>query len=220
MLGAVGGFIGQNLMMIIGIITGGAALSSVRYIREYERGVVTRFGKLVRLPNPPPNSDGVKEYSGFVFRIPGLYRVEVVNIRDRTDMLSVDGIERPDKVRGGTAKWRMALTAKWNVAEGYVYSGSKWQIEDLGEFVRGKIESGLSAYMQAVDVSNVHDSAKVYAHTVDRVRDDLLQHGVVWSDLMLKEFARTDSEVQAQATVDGANILAAAIRSASQQAHP
>ena len=108
MFGAVGGFIGQNLMMIIGVITGGAALSSVRYIREYERGVVTRFGKLVRLPDPPPNSDGVKEYSGFVFRIPGLYRVEVVNIRDRTDMLSVDGIERPDKARGGTAKWRMA----------------------------------------------------------------------------------------------------------------
>ena len=45
MFGAVGGFIGQNLMMIIGVITGGAALSSVRYIREYERGVVTRFGK-------------------------------------------------------------------------------------------------------------------------------------------------------------------------------
>ena len=50
--------------------------------------------------------------------------MEVVNIRDRTDMLSVDGIERPDKERGGTAKWRMALTAKWNVAEGVYLAAS------------------------------------------------------------------------------------------------
>ena len=54
----------------------------------------------------------------------------------------------------------------------------------------------------------------------DRVRDDLLAWRCVVDLMPQKEFARTDSEVQAQATVDGANILAAAIRSASQQAHP
>ncbi len=198
-MGGLISLITNNLGTILGILAGGGVLvSSIRYIREYERGVVTRLGRLVRDKNPAPDSDGIREYHGFVLRIPGLWRVSVVNIRDRTDQLSVDGVERVGP-SGRLEKWKLQATVKWHVREGYVYSGCQWQIEDIGEFVRGEIENGLFNILQGTDSAILYSSDQIFEIAKDFIEGRLLVHGVVWTELMVKEFARVDAEVQAQA---------------------
>lgn len=184
--------------ILAAILGGGVLISSIRYIREYERGVVTRFGRLVRDSEPNPDSDGIREYTGFVPRIPGLWRVSVVNIRDRTDQLSVDGVERIG-LSGRLEKWKLQATVKWHVREGYVYSGCQWQIEDIGEFVRGEIENGLFNVLRGTNATLLYNSDEIFDMAEDFIKDRLLVHGVVWTELMVKEFARVDAEVQAQA---------------------
>lgn len=216
-MGVLFTWVSQNLGVLFGVLFGGGAvLTTVRYIREYERGVVTRFGKLVRITDPGPDyvGDGVREYSGFVFRVPGLWRVSVVNVRDRTDQISIDGAERFDS-NGRREKWRNASTVKWHVTEGYVYSSTQWQIEDIGEFVRGMTQGAIHDVMVEEPADVVLRSKQLLELAEERGHDELLEHGITWTQLMIKEFARTDAEVQAQAAIEAAHIQAKAIADAS-----
>lgn len=208
-MGVIVAWISQNFGVLLGVLTGGAVISTFRYIREYERGVVTRFGKLVRIKNPPPEyrGDGVREYKGFVFRIPGLWRVQVINIKDRNDQISIDGVERIDS-SGRREKWRLQATIKWHVREGYVYSSTQWQVDDIGEFARGKTEAALSDVMVTRLADENLSSLDLFTAAESAMREQLLVHGVNWTDLMIKELARTDAEVQAQSIERAANAIA------------
>ena len=185
--------------MIMGVLGGAGGIAgfikSFHIVREYERAVVTGpRGNIVR----DKNTGNVKEYRGVLIRLAGLYRVAVVNIRDRMDQILLDGVMRPT-LDGHAAKCQFAATCKWNVKEGKVYEGCEWQVDDLGEFARGMFQKAIQHYLETNIVSEDPDTDRIFAECEERIRDELLEHGVVWTKLMVNKNAYADAEVQAQA---------------------
>ncbi len=203
-------FISQNLGWIAGILGGAGGVAaffkSFRIVREYERGVVTRWRKVVRDSDPGPDSDGAKEYTGFLFRPLGAYRIEVVNVEERNDSINLDGIERLTR-DGEREKWQLSATIKSRVTPGYVFSASTWKLDDLGEFARGAISSAIQSYLERTPVEDCSRSDLIYVPCESEARAGLLEHGVTWTKLMVNHFARSDAEVQAQAIRKIGNVV-------------
>lgn len=177
---------------------GGVAgfLKSFRIIRVYERAVVTNpRGRIVT----DKQTGKVKEYRGVLIRLAGLYRVAVVNIRDRMDQILLDGVMRPTADGIRKEKWQLAATCKWNVKEGKVYEGCEWQVDDLGEFARGMFQKAIQEYLEETPASQELSALEIFAACEEKVREELLEHGVVWTQLMINKFAMADAEIQAQA---------------------
>ncbi len=192
-------WISQNIGTILGFIAGGggiaAAVKSFRWARPYERIVVTGPRGLIM---DKKNPDKVREYVGFIFRPLGFYRMSLVNIRDRLDNIIVDGVMRPT-ADNHRERWHLSATAEWHVEEGYVYSACEWQIEDIGEFTRGMIQRAILEYLEARPVSMELDTNEIFAICKENVEVELLDHGVVWTRLMVNTNALADSEIQGQA---------------------
>lgn len=192
-------WVSANLGMILGAIgaAGGIAgfVKSFHIVREYERAVVTGpRGKIIR----DKTTGQVKEYRGALIRLAGLYRVEVVNIRDRNDQILLDGVMRPTD-HGHREKWQVAATCKWNVQEGLVYEGSNWQVDDVAEYARGMFQKTIQEYLEENPASHDRGSKALFAACEARAREELLEHGIVWTKLMINKFALADAEIQGQA---------------------
>lgn len=188
-----------NWGMIMGIIgTGGGIagfIKSFHIVREYERAVITGpRGNIVR----DKETGNVKEYRGVLIRLAGLYRVAVVNIRDRMDLILIDGVMRPT-AEDKPAKCQLAATCKWNVQEGKVYEGCEWQVDDLGEFARGMFQKAIQEYLEKTPMTTEPDTDRIFAACEPRIREELLEHGVVWTKLMVNKNALADAEIQARA---------------------
>lgn len=204
------GWIGQNMGMLAGILGGAGGIAaffkSFRIVREYERGVVTRWSKVVRDPNAGPNSDGAMEYTGFVFRLVGAYRIEVLNIEERNDSITLEGIERRTAT-GDREKWQLSATIKSRVTPGYVYSATVWKLDDIGEFARGAISGAIQSYLENTPVDNCFQSDQIFERCEEEARTKLLEHGITWTRLMVNHFARSDAEIQGQAIKAAAQLF-------------
>ena len=189
----------QNLGTIIAALAGAggiaAAVKSFRWARPYERVVVTGPRGLVM---DKTNPDKVREYTGFIFRPLGFYRMSLVNIRDRLDNVLIDGVMRPT-TENHREKWHLAATVEWHVKQGFVYSACEWQISDIGEFARGMFQRAILDYLETATVTMEIDTSVIYDSCEPKIRDELLDHGVVWTRLMVNTNALADSEIQGQA---------------------
>lgn len=188
-----------NWGMIMGVLGGAGGIAgfikSFHIVREYERAVVTGpRGNIVK----DKVTGNVKEYRGVLIRLAGLYRVAVVNIRDRMDLIVLDGVMRPTN-DGLPAKCQLAATCKWNVQEGKVYEGCEWQVDDLGEFARGMFQKAIQEYLEKTPMTDEPDTDQIFAACEPIIREELLEHGVVWTKLMVNKNALADAEIQAQA---------------------
>lgn len=180
-------------------------IKSFHIVREYERAIVTkpRGGTVIR----DKETGDVKEYKGVLIRLAGLYRVVVVNIKDHVDNILLDGVMRPT-ADGNREKWQLAATIKWNIAEGYIYQASEWHLTDIGEYARGRIQDAILNYLERTPVSMELDSAGIFAASRTKaVQDELLTHGVVWTELMVNKNALADSEIQGQAIRKIGNVI-------------
>lgn len=191
--------------MVISAVLGGGTIAalarSFRWPRPYERVIVTGPRNLVR----DKQTGRVREYTGFIFRPVGFYRMELVNIRDRTDLISLEGVMRPaldqshPETQDHREKWQLSATAKWHIEEGFVYFASVWMLDDIGEFARGKIQDAILTYLEDNPVTMDLNTAEIFAGCEPGVRDALKEHGVVWTDLMVNKNALADAEIQGKA---------------------
>lgn len=197
-------WISQNLGMILSVIAGGGGITAVvksfHWVRPYERLVVTSPRGLIM----NKQTGEVREYTGFVFRILGFYRTAVVNIRDRLDNILLEvmrpavAFDHPDH-RDHREKWVVAATVEWHVVEGLVYRGCEWQINDLGEFVRGEIQHAILTFLEAKEVTMDLDTEGIFAACEPLAKERLLDHGVQWTKLMVNKNTLADAEIQGQA---------------------
>ena len=194
----------MNVIMSIlpwlsGILGGGAIVGvlvkTFHWPRPWERMVISGPKGLIK------DKDGnVREYTGFTPRLAGFYRTATVNIRDHMDNILLDGVMRPTE-DGHRERWHLAATVKWHVeeGEGRVYRACEWQITDLGEFARGKIQDALLNHLENTVITGDLNSAGIFEACVSTASEELLEHGVVWTDLMINTHAMADSEIQGQA---------------------
>ena len=193
------GWITQNLGTILAVLGGAGAvggfIKSFHIVREYERAVVTGpRGNIIR----DKVTEAPKEYRGVLIRLAGLYRVAVVNIKDRNDQILLDGVMRPTE-NGQREKWQLAATCRWNVQEGLIYEGCEWQVDDIGEYARGVFQKAIQEYLEQTQPSQDLSATSMFVACERRAREELREHGIVWTKLMINKFALADAEIQAQA---------------------
>ena len=200
-MSAVFGFFSANWQVILTVLggAGGVAgfIKSFHIVREYELAIVTKphGGTVIR----DKETGKVKEYTGVLIRIAGLYRVVVVNMKDHADLITLDGVMRPTE-NGHREKWQMSATVKWHIQKGLVYEASVWHIDDIGEWARGKILDAILKHLETTPAGIELYSAGIFAASQTKeVQKELLTHGVVWTELMINKNALADSEIQGQA---------------------
>lgn len=204
-MGGLFGWLGQHITLIttiFGTLAGGGLLTgtirSFRFARTYERVLVTRFRKVVI----DKETGKPKEYTGFVFRPVGFYRMTVVNIRARFDNIALDGVMRlTEDDEPHREKWELTGTTECHVEEGHVYDACEWEVNDLGEHIRGTAQDAIKDYLQTKPVSlNLETTKEIFEACKRASYDDMLKHGVVWDRLMINKFSLADAEIQGQAT--------------------
>jgi hypothetical protein len=198
-------WITQNLGMILGVIAGGGgiagAVKSFRWPRSYERVVVTRGTNLVMDKNKP---DQVREYTGFIFRPIGFYRMAVVNIRDRLDNVLIEVMrpagepEHPDTPTH-RENWILAATIEWHVIEGKVHDACEWKVNPIEEFVRGEVQDAVLNVLENTPVTMNLNTAGIFQAALPEASVKLLDHGVKWTKFMVNKNALAPAEIQGQA---------------------
>ena len=198
-----------NWPVILSVLGGAGGIAgfvkSFHIVREYELAIVTkpRGGSVIR----DKETGQVKEYTGVLIRVAGLYRVIVVNMKDHVDLILLDGVMRPTE-SGHREKWQLSATIKWHIEKGYVYQASEWHLTDIGEYARGKIQDAILNYLENTPAAVELNSAGVFtASRTKAVQEELLTHGVVWTELMVNKNALADSEIQGQAIREIGNPL-------------
>lgn len=197
-----------NWGMIMGVLGGAGGIAgfikSFHIVREYELAVITKpRGNVVR----DKETGKIKEYRGVVIRLAGLYRVVVVNMKDHVDLILLDGVMRPTE-NGHREKWQLSATVKWHIEKGYVYQASEWHLTDIGEYARGKIQNAILNYLENTPAAVELNSAGIFAASrTAAVQEELLTHGVVWTELMINKNALADSEIQGQAIREIGNAI-------------
>ena len=181
--------------VLLTVVLGAFGKGSLHWVRDYERMVMTRPRGMVE----DKKTGLVRVFSpGLVVRPAFMYTSEKVHIRNRTDDIVIE-VMRPGE-DGRTEKWKLSATAKWYVNKelDYPYRACPWLIEDLGEFVRGAIADGLITYLEEAAVNQrggtIH-SNRIFSACEPGTKAKLEEHGVVWSDLLIREHALSDPEV-------------------------
>jgi hypothetical protein len=198
-------WITQNMGLIVSALLGGGLIvgikMSFRWPRSYERVVVTRGTHLVMDKNNP---DQVREYTGFTFRPAGVYRMTVVNIRDRLDNVLVEVMRPaydPDNSNepGHRENWILAATIEWHVIEGMVHEACEWKVNPIEEFVRGEVQDAILNVLETTPVTMNLNTAGIYEAAKVEASIKLLDHGVAWTKLMVNKNALAPAEIQGQA---------------------
>ena len=191
----------QNIGTIITVLLGGgglaAAVKSFRWARPYERVLVTGPRGVVfdKATNKP------KEYTGFVFRPLGFYRMTIVNIRSQFQNIVIEGVMRiSEDADPHREKWKLSGTLECHVDKGHVYDACEWEVSDLGEHIRGTAQNAIKDYLQAKPVTlDLETTKDIFEVCEGDAHEAMLKHGVIWDKLMINEFALADAEIQGQA---------------------
>lgn len=189
------------LNLILAGVFGAFGKGSVHWVRDYERGVMTRPKGMLR----DKKTGKVRTFQpGLVIRPAWFFTFEAVNIRIRTDQIVVK-VMRPTFDAEGhidhREKWEYAATARWKVnPEGeFPYLASKFYVDDLGEFFRGAIQDAISEYLERTVVSMDIDSNLIFDACVTEAQAELDKHGITWTELLRNDNTLNDAEIQGSA---------------------
>jgi len=183
------------LNLILAVVLGAFGKQSIFWVRDYERGSMTKRTGMVK------NKDGsIRIFKPGVYLRPAwIYTMARTSIRIRVDDIIVK-VMRPTPT-GTYEKWEYAATARWYVDETgeYPYLACEWIINDLGKFARAVIQDTILAYLEGNPVAATLDTIGIFKACEPKAQSKLLQHGVIWTELMANDNSLADAEIQAGA---------------------
>ena len=144
--------INLNLMVIILLVCGFVVFNACYVVYEGSRGIVTRFGKVVR-----DADDALKIYDpGLHFRVPFVDKVRTMDVRIQTLSSSADRYvtsEKKDVIIDTYVKWQIEDPAKYYLTTA---GGNKMQAEEL---LRRRINNSLRSQIGRLTIHELVSGA-------------------------------------------------------------